>query len=343
MDRKIIRSAFQLKEDDRGSFVARFSTFGIADAEGDVTLPGAMPVGKIVPISAYGHTSWQGALPVGIGAIQADNRRAWVEGRFFLDTIGGRETYQTIRNLGRLGQWSYGYRPVKVRTDLAELARYPGAHRILAQLDVFEVSPVLVGAGVDTQTEAVKGVTDRLDAELARIAAEVEAQAGRSLRVGRDADVEAIGKQLEADEQRYRTMRLHAAELAVAALRTRGRAPLLRYTYMAAEDVPPARRSFVEASAGAAAAELGIERPAIAYIRLATEAERTADGAFDLPACRGFADRAARAALIWPIGGVEQIVETVAHEVAHFAGIEHPQTNEYGRAFAARFLRRAYA
>jgi hypothetical protein len=146
----------QVKAADRGEVTAIFSTFNEVDGDGDVTLPGAFTDGAEVPISAYQHTSWTGALPVGKGIIRTDGRRAWVEAQFFLMTQGGRDTFETVKQLGPLGAWSYGYDPVD-----AEPGTFKGRRvRFLKRLEVHEVSPVLRGSGVGVHTVDAKDDLD---------------------------------------------------------------------------------------------------------------------------------------------------------------------------------------
>jgi Caudovirus prohead serine protease len=158
----------EVKAADRGEVTAIFSTFNEVDGDGDVTLPGAFTDGAEVPISAYQHTSWTGALPVGKGVIRADGRRAWVEAQFFLMTQGGRDTFEVVKRLGDLGQWSYGYDPVD-----AEPGTWKGRPvRFLKRLQVHEVSPVLRGSGIGVTTLDAKDDLDPATrAELAAIAA----------------------------------------------------------------------------------------------------------------------------------------------------------------------------
>ena len=148
-----------------GSFRATFATLGVVDKDLDVILPGAVPNGKSVPISAYGHSSWGGmfggaaVLPVGKAAIGSDQQTAWVEGELFLDTVGGLDTYRTLKALGPLAEWSFGYRVTKSSVAADDLAKYPGAEQIILAAEVFEASPVLVGAGIGTRTDFVKSVS----------------------------------------------------------------------------------------------------------------------------------------------------------------------------------------
>jgi HK97 family phage prohead protease len=150
MDTKGLR--VEIKDESKGEVRAIFATFNTIDSDGDVTLPGAFADGAEVPISAYGHTSWQGMLPVGKATIRQNSKQAVLEGRFFMDTAHGRDAFLTVKELGELGQWSYGYDPVKF-----SFGEHDGQQvRFLEQQKVHEVSPVLVGAGVGTRTLSAK-------------------------------------------------------------------------------------------------------------------------------------------------------------------------------------------
>lgn len=161
---KVQRKAFgpiEFKADQPGAFRAILARFDTGpDKEGDVYLgPEAWPVGKSIVISAYMHTSWGGVLPVGKGTVGADAKSAWVDGEFFLNTTGGKDTYNVVKALAESGQgeWSYGYDAVDFSTEAKDLEPYgTGAKRLLKELDVFEGSPVLVGAGNGTGTESIK-------------------------------------------------------------------------------------------------------------------------------------------------------------------------------------------
>ena len=137
----------------KGEVEAVFAVLNVIDHDGDVTLPGAFESGTEVRISAYNHESWKGALPVGKGVISEVGDQAILKGQFFLDTTGGRDTFEVVKQMGDLQEWSYGY-------DV--LVGEPGAKdgqrvQFLKRLAVHEVSPVMLGAGIDTRTLAVKG------------------------------------------------------------------------------------------------------------------------------------------------------------------------------------------
>lgn len=175
---------------DTGSFEATFATLGVIDKDGDVTVTGAFQDGQEVRISAWGH-NW-GALPVGKGVIHADEQRAWVDGQFFLELPAGKDTYQTVKLLGELQEWSYGFE-IKDQS----FGEFEGRQvRFLRGLDVFEVSPVMIGAGVDTGTDLIK-----TGAKVGRRNAAKDAERLQSIH---DHTVE-LGAQCSEDEPKGRT------------------------------------------------------------------------------------------------------------------------------------------
>lgn len=147
-------SRIEVKDADKGEIVAVFATLNVIDSDGDVTLKGAFENGAKVRISAYGHKSWEGALPVGKGVIKEVGNEAIFEGRVFLDTAAGRDTFTVIKELGEDGlqEFSYGYDPVEY-----SFGEHEGQDvRFLSKLKVHEVSPVLLGAGVGTRLLTAK-------------------------------------------------------------------------------------------------------------------------------------------------------------------------------------------
>ena len=160
----------EVKDADRGEVEAVFATLGVKDSDGDVTLPGAFEDGAEVVISAYGHTSWQGLLPVGKGTIREVGDEAILSSQFFMDTQAGKDTFTVVKNLGARGEWSYGYDPVKY-----SFGEHDGEQvRFLESLKVFEVSPVLLGAGVGTRTLAAKASGLRFGDDVSAVLAEVD-------------------------------------------------------------------------------------------------------------------------------------------------------------------------
>lgn len=169
----------ELKLSETGSIEAAFAQLNVVDHDGDVTYPGAFPT-KDVPMSAYNHTSWDGAMPVGKGSISEHGDWAVFSGQFFMNTTHGRDAYETVKGLGPLAQYSYGYQVL----DGGPVTHDGKAANAIRKLDVYEVSPVLMGAGIGTHTMAIKSGgpgTDLPYAEhLAWVAGEVEALIGRT-------------------------------------------------------------------------------------------------------------------------------------------------------------------
>jgi hypothetical protein len=146
-------SRVEIKSADKGEVTAVFSTFNVVDSDGDVTKTDAFEEGAEVLISSYQHTSWSGALPVGKGRIRTTRAEAVLDGQFFMDTTAGRDTFAVVKALGERQQWSYGFDVLD-----AEPGTFDGRDvNFLKRLKVHEVSPVLIGAGVNTRTLATKG------------------------------------------------------------------------------------------------------------------------------------------------------------------------------------------
>lgn len=148
---------FKIDEAKEGDVRLAFATLGIVDKDGHITDPGAIP-SKSVPMSAYGHSSWpeHGArLPVGRGDIAEVGTKGIFDGRFFIDTTHGRDTYLTVKHLGELGEFSYGYKILGAQPTDQKTARGKRVVR-LKRLDIFEASPTLIGAG-ETELIGIKG------------------------------------------------------------------------------------------------------------------------------------------------------------------------------------------
>lgn len=201
MDRKAL-TRVEIKDADKGEVVAVFSTLDVIDSDMDVTPKGAFETGAKVVISAYGHGSSRGTqLPVGKGSIREVGAEALMEGRFFLDTHSGADTFATVKALADdgLGEWSYGYEPVEF-----SYGEHDGQKvRFLNRLKVFEVSPVLQGAGVGTRTvaaksgmqfaEHVEAVMADVDALVSRAAEVVALRAGKGKTIS-DVSADLLGR-----------------------------------------------------------------------------------------------------------------------------------------------------
>ena len=147
---------FKTIDDEKGSVEAVFSVYNNLDSDGDVVIPGAIKSGfkdNQVPM-VFAH-KWD--QPIGKGVIETDDDKAVFKGSFFMGTEAGKEAYNLAKEMGDLQEWSFGFRIndyevapfTKDGSDEVD-ARY------LKDLEVFEVSPVLVGANRETYTLAIK-------------------------------------------------------------------------------------------------------------------------------------------------------------------------------------------
>jgi hypothetical protein len=157
--RKEFKSTIRIKDAAKGEVSAVFSTFNVIDKDGDVTPPDAIQDGAPIVVSAYGHQSWAGMLPVGKGVIRTTESEAIADMQFFMDTSHGADAFNTVAELAKsgLGEWSYGF-------DILDAA--PGVFDgkdvlFLNAVKVHEVSPVMEGAGVNTRTLATKSAKER--------------------------------------------------------------------------------------------------------------------------------------------------------------------------------------
>lgn len=144
-----------VKDADRGEVEAVIATLNVVDRDGDIIRADAVPDGAKVAMSSYGHDAVWGARPAGKGTLTVDSAQLRFSGRAFLNTAAGRETFETLKEMGPDQQWSFGYRVLGWEIP-SDDEKKQGAVRILTKLDAFEVSPVLIGAGIDTTTLGVK-------------------------------------------------------------------------------------------------------------------------------------------------------------------------------------------
>ncbi len=132
-----------------GTVTARFARVGVVDKDGDVVAASAFTPGQEVPMT-WNH-EW--GDPVGKGIVKLVGEEVRLEGRFFLETARGREAYATVKAMGNLQEWSWGFRATAVQYEQREGRRV----RVITGAELYEVSPVLVGAGRGTGTVALKG------------------------------------------------------------------------------------------------------------------------------------------------------------------------------------------
>lgn len=156
---KALARPVEIKNEATGEVEAIIATIGVVDRDGDVIQKDAIKSGTKVKMSAYGHDivgfMAAGAIPVGKGRVTVEGDEAVFRGRVFQSTERGRETLSVLKEMGTDQEWSFGYRVTGSEVP-DEAWRKKGAQRILTELDLFEVSPVLIGAGVGTRTVTAK-------------------------------------------------------------------------------------------------------------------------------------------------------------------------------------------
>lgn len=143
-------------EGDKGNVSAVFSVFNEIDSDGDVVLPQSIKsgYGENGVAMVWGH-DWKDVI--GRGEIVEEDGRAVFKGQFIMDTQRGRDAYETVKAMGDIQQWSFGYEVLDSENGMfTKDGKEEVEVRYLKSLKVWEVSPVLVGANQNTHTLAVK-------------------------------------------------------------------------------------------------------------------------------------------------------------------------------------------
>tara|TARA_R100001594_G_scaffold60327_1_gene94243 strand:- start:5370 stop:6155 length:786 start_codon:yes stop_codon:yes gene_type:complete len=139
-----------------GKVEAVFSNFNEVDSDGDVVLPDSIKsgFGENGVAMVWAH-DWKDVI--GRGEIVQDDTRAVFKGQFIMDTERGRDAYNTVKAMGDLQQWSFGYEVLEAENGMFQKdAGNEIEVRFLKDVKVWEVSPVLVGANQNTHTVSVK-------------------------------------------------------------------------------------------------------------------------------------------------------------------------------------------
>jgi HK97 family phage prohead protease len=152
---------FKTIDEEKGKVEAVFSVYNKLDTDGDVVIPGAIKSGfkdNQVPM-VFAH-KWD--QPIGKGTIETDDNKATFKGTFFMGTEAGKEAYNLAKEMGDLQEWSFGFRinDYEVAPFKKDGIDEEVDVRYLKDLEVFEVSPVLVGANRETYTLAIKSGED---------------------------------------------------------------------------------------------------------------------------------------------------------------------------------------
>tara|TARA_R110000751_G_scaffold6308_3_gene27079 strand:- start:151 stop:1053 length:903 start_codon:yes stop_codon:yes gene_type:complete len=172
------KAPIELKEDGDTKYLeAVFSLFDSIDSDNDVTKAGALRsgyTGNKVPL-VWNH-DW--SKVIGRGVIESDNQKAVFKG-YFLNTEAGKEAYETVKAMQDMQQFSYGFQVLKA--DKGTHINSKGEEvpvRVLEDVKVWEVSPVLVGAQQNSFVQALKSGLDTMEDETTEAEAELtEAEA----------------------------------------------------------------------------------------------------------------------------------------------------------------------
>jgi len=152
--------------DETGKISMVFATFGVEDHDGDIVEKSAFIDGQAVAM-VWSH-DWSEIVAKGV--IVVTETEAIFEGQFFMDTLAGQEAYKTVKAMGDLMEYSWGFRTTKSIWEEREKEHWV---RHIVSTEVYEVSPVLKGAGIGTRTLAIKG-RQTLDAQIKAIVESVD-------------------------------------------------------------------------------------------------------------------------------------------------------------------------
>ena len=156
----------ELKEDGDTRYIeAVFSLFDTIDSDNDVTKSNALRsgyTGNKVPL-VWNH-DW--SKVIGRGIIETDNQKAVFKG-YFLNTEAGKEAYETVKAMQDMQQFSYGFQVLKSSkgTHIDSKGEEVPV-RVLEDVKVWEVSPVLVGAQQNSFVQALKSGLESFDEEI---------------------------------------------------------------------------------------------------------------------------------------------------------------------------------
>ena len=146
----------ELKEDGDTRYIeAVFSLFDTIDRDNDVTKANSLRTGYTgnkVPL-VWNH-DW--SKVIGRGIIETDNQKAVFKG-YFLNTEAGKEAYETVKAMQDMQQFSYGFQVLKSSkgTHIDSKGEEVPV-RVLEDVKVWEVSPVLVGSQQNSFVQALK-------------------------------------------------------------------------------------------------------------------------------------------------------------------------------------------
>lgn len=161
---------------EAGELEVVFATLGVVDLDGDLTEPGAFgeQIAHFVPAHSWGSPQ------IGKVKISEEGDKAIGRAKINLRMNSGKEWYEALKfDFEETGpsiqEYSYGFEIEESGERMVDGRTV----RLLKKVKVFEVSPVIRGAGVGTGTLALKETSDNWDGldlaeHLQKIAKETE-------------------------------------------------------------------------------------------------------------------------------------------------------------------------
>jgi len=147
----------KLDADGEGTFEAAFANLTEIDHDGDGYDPGSIGEQPVM-VSQWNHGSWGegvNALPIGVGKTFERDGWGMVGGKFDMSDPDAVKTYNKIKYLKENGfpiEWSFALPSSDWRMEEIDGQMV----RIFTRISIPEVSPVLLGAGIDTHLTAIK-------------------------------------------------------------------------------------------------------------------------------------------------------------------------------------------
>ena len=169
--------SIEVKIVDEGKVEAIISTFGVVDRDGDIMTVQAFTASNGKEIPMVGAHDWTLHGWIGKGTVSVTPRQARFTGEFFMETADGQEAFKKVKAMGKLQEWSIGFQT----QDSEWEKRGEQQVRVIKGIELFEASPVLVGAARGTRTLAVKAAPGSDEAE-SKVWDETDAEIGHSLR-----------------------------------------------------------------------------------------------------------------------------------------------------------------
>lgn len=142
--------------DEKGHGLVRIAVLSEIDSDGDTYMSGAFGEQWAQILAAHNWNS----VPLGKARVFEDGDQALAEIHINLETEAGRDWHAALKfdlegccgGAPNIQEWSYGFLVLDSQSETRDGKRV----RVLKKLDVFEVSPVVKGAGVGTGTLSIK-------------------------------------------------------------------------------------------------------------------------------------------------------------------------------------------